>query len=295
MLDALLSRLAVPSVELLRSAASRSPCHAPVLDVSPSDAQSLVNFVVLVPSPRSEEEEELSGTLRVEAAYGTSSMPLTGRPTASTCSYRFEWQAHPQLRVRCLQKLPEFPNLVPLATLHPAAGAGRLGSVFSLSGGRAGWIGVDSLQRRIASFLSHGTLVHVAVLPGYHVLDEQLIAALAQLAPLSTAAVRAVEATPYADLTYFSRYTRPYAECTQTRPSSLFQLRWPLPTAGAHTWSSDIAIAEYWFGYPPGGGELGRGAKVSPPPPPETPPRETLAHPIACLGVLCSDPRFFKP
>jgi len=102
MLDAILSRLAVPSMELLRTTAARRPRRAPVMEVSPADAQSFVNFVVLV--PRIEGEEGLSGTLRAEAAhkenYDLVDPPWTNETTASTCSFRFEWQPDPQLRVR---------------------------------------------------------------------------------------------------------------------------------------------------------------------------------------------------
>ena len=108
MLDAILSRLAVPSVDLLRAAAAKRPRRAPVMEVSPADAQSFVNFVVLV--PRIEGEEELSGTLRAEAAHAESNdlvdPPWTSSTTASTCSFRFEWQPDPQLRVRCLNPKP---------------------------------------------------------------------------------------------------------------------------------------------------------------------------------------------
>ena len=270
MLGAILDRGSGPALELLRGAALRQPRRAHAVEATPQEAQTFVNFVVLAPRP-DEETEELVGTVRREAAHADLNKDILGPPwtpatVASTCSFRFEWQVNAQLRVRCLQQLPELPNLYPFESIHPAIG-GRTESCFRLSGGRAGWIGVDSARRRCASVLSFGTLLHVRVEPDYHALDEELVAALECLAPVSMTAVRAVNATPFAELTYFSRYPRPYIDCLRTpRPSSLFNLRWPFPNAGAHRWSADMTLAAHWFGYPPGGGELGRGAQVPPRP-----------------------------
>lgn len=138
--------------------------------------------------------------------------------------------------VRVKQCLPDLcPMMAPLGPIHPTVG--KTLAPFTLPGLRVGWIGVNAAGKRCAVFYSHGTLVEVAEHTG-NFETEELVPFCASFAPISMAAVYAVEKTPLAKLTYFSRYCKTcktgYAGVFDCKiASSLFSLQWPVPNSGA--------------------------------------------------------------
>ena len=115
-------------------------------------------------------------------------------------------------------------------------------------------------------FYSFGTVVEVAEI-GCQLAAEEMVSFCSSLAPVSMAAVHMVENTPLAALSYFNRYCSAsrcgYSQFIERQfASALFRVRWPTPLSGVARWTDDLTVAEKWFGWPPGGGAFGRGARV---------------------------------
>ena len=288
-----------PWLQELEAAARAQPPRAYEHEpMTANKAQRHVNFVIVIPPQRrgGSELQECVGTLRREAAppvrHDVGGHLWPGWNRLSPCSFRFEWpledaNGHLTRTVRVKQVLPDFPMLLPLGPIHPTAykapitgQASELGntsqrpkataprpsraSAFTLPGSRAGWIGMNAAGNRAAVFISHGTLVEVAEIAG-NLETEEMTAFCASLQPVSTEAVRAVESTPLAHLSYHTRHTGTsgFAEHVHRKiASSLFRIRWPIENSGASRWTDDMSVAERWFGWPPGGGAFGRGARV---------------------------------
>lgn len=123
-----------------------------------------------------------------------------------------------------------------------------------------------SFDPRCAVFYSFGTLVEVAELAGQFAAEE-MASFCSSLEPVSMAAVHMVENSPLCALSYFNRYCGAgrscYSEFLDCQiASGLFRLRWPTPGSGVASWTDDLTVAEKWFGWPPGGGAFGRGART---------------------------------
>src|SRR5207244_687621 len=67
------------------------------------------------------------------------------------------------------------------------------------------WFGTDYLGHRAASVRAARTTIEISVLDGEFT-DDELLALVRSLQPVSAEAALALSATPFADLSYWARY-----------------------------------------------------------------------------------------
>ena len=185
-----------------RTASSIDAPEARVRPTSWDDAQEWCNFVLLRPAGLPSGWETEQPMLRAEAPPGRLDSDRQGRSP---------WTTHNRSSCRCVGatasgrvRMKQFLyDWAPPAFDHPALWRSSVRSF--MVGARVGWLGTDYVGRAAASLHAHRTMVELSVVSG-HVADEDLVRLCAALAPVTDVALRRIDATPLAVLSYAHRH-----------------------------------------------------------------------------------------
>jgi len=195
----------------------------------PGEAQAWCNFVVFTPTALPVGWVLEPGTIRREAPPGRVDGVEAGRTPWSSnnpSAYRFEVTAGGRrLRVKEFLYDWAFPALD-----HPCLWNSPTRAV-PVDDTTVAWFGTDYLGHRAASVRAARTTIEISVLDGEFT-DDELLALVRSLQPVSAEAALALSATPFADLSYWARYDASMVDV----PVGLWRFRRPdRPHEGAWT------------------------------------------------------------
>ncbi len=204
-----------------------------VNDISPTQAQEQVNFVILIPNTN---EVTLDNFIlrKEDLPYNEQPSNYQFKKWSAWCSAHFSsyyfYVKYKNALLRCKQFLYDFG---PLSTLDHAALYDHW--VWEMKPHVVNqenicWIGYDYSKSKTLSFLSYGTNIELRLLEG-NLKDEEFLELAKFFSPLSTS--NEVLKKNFFELSYWSRYSNCMENACINRneykpPSSIWNLRWPL-------------------------------------------------------------------
>lgn len=204
-----------------------------VNDISPTQAQEQVNFVILIPN--SEEVTLYNFILRKEdVPYNEQPSHYQFKKWSAWCSAHFSsyyfYVKYKNALLRCKQFLYDFG---PLSTLDHAALYDHWVWEIKphvMNQENICWIGYDYSKSKTLSFLSYGTNIELRLLEG-NLKDEEFLELCKLFSPLPTS--NEVLKKNFFELSYWSRYSNCMDNACINRdeykpPSSIWNLRWPM-------------------------------------------------------------------
>lgn len=200
-----------------------------VNDLSPTQAQEQVNFVILIPNTN---EVTLDNFIlrKEDLPYNEQPSHYQFKKWSAWCSAHYFYVKYKNALLRCKQFLYDFG---PLSTLDHAALYDHW--VWEMKPHLVDqenvcWLGYDYSKSKTLSFLSYGTNIELRLLEG-SLKDEEFLELCNSFSPIPSS--NEVLKKNFFELSYWSRYSNCMENACINRneykpPSSIWNLRWPL-------------------------------------------------------------------